>query len=526
MATDYDVVISGGGPVGIGLAIELGQRGHRVAVVERYPTPQPIPKGQNLTQRTMEAFRAWGCEDRIRAARTVPQGEGIGGVTCYGTLLSDYHYDWLRRELVRPFYATENERLPQYQTEHVLRARAAELASVELLYGWAVTGLDQAPDRVTVRMAEHGGTETRTVTARFLAGCDGSHSVVRQSAGITQTLSDHDRRMVLLVFRSTELHDMLARYPGKAFFNVLHPDLKGYWLFFGRVDLGTTWFFHAPVPMDTTADNYDFPALLHRAAGREFAVEIEHVGFWDLRFAIADTYRRGRVFVAGDAAHSHPPYGGYGINTGFEDARNLGWKLSAVLEGWGGPALLDSYHHERHPVFASTASDFIENFIHEDRAFLERYAPDRDRAEFERAWAARSEVSSEVSAYEPHYDGSPVVWGAPGATSGAAGRHMFEARAGHHLAPQPLSADGTTFDRLGTGFTLLALGAPDGVAEAFRAAARVRGIPLDIVADSAQDGRDRYAAKLILVRPDEYVAWCGDDAADPAAILSRACGYG
>ena len=146
---------------------------------------------------------------------------------------------------------------------------------------------------------------------------------------------------------------MLKRYPGKSYYNVLHPALKGYWKFFGRVDLGNTWFFHAPVPPGTTADNFDFRAYLHEAVGAEFDVEFEHIGYWDLRFALADAYRVGRMFIAGDAAHSHPPYGGYGVNSGLEDARNLGWKLAAVMQGWGDEALLDSYDAERRPVFQS-----------------------------------------------------------------------------------------------------------------------------------------------------------------------------
>ena len=128
----YDVVISGGGPVGLGLAIELGQRGLRVAVIEQHHTPPRIPKGQNLTQRTMEHMRAWGVEDQIRAAKTIPHGYGIGGLTAYGTLLSGYHYDWFKRDTVDAFYSAKNERLPQYETEAVLRARADQLPSVKV----------------------------------------------------------------------------------------------------------------------------------------------------------------------------------------------------------------------------------------------------------------------------------------------------------------------------------------------------------------------------------------------------------
>ncbi|MBO6716343.1 MAG: FAD-dependent oxidoreductase [Rhizobiaceae bacterium] len=520
----HDVVIVGGGPVGMGLAIELGQRGVHVTVVERYPEPQQVPKGQNLTQRTLEHFHFWGCEDEIRNARTVPRGEGIGGMTAYGSLLGDYHFDWLNRALVKPYYYTANERLPQYATEAVLRRRAAEIPSIDLHYGWSGTGLDQDEEGVSVAIGEYNGTRQRTLRAAYAVGCDGSRSTVREAAGITETRSDHDRLMVLLVFRSPELHELLGRYPGKAFYKVLHPDFDGYWLFFGRVDLGTTWFFHAPVPPGTTRDNFDFRDLLHRAVGQPFGLDIDYVGFWDLRVAMADSYRAGRVFIAGDAAHSHPPYGGYGINTGFEDARNLGWKLAADLQGWGGPGLLDSYDAERRPVFASTARDFIERFIEEDRELIGNFSPDRDEEAFAAEWTRRSKGTMEVSAYEPNYEGSPVIAGCrEGAAPSAHGDHQMTARAGHHLAPQVLSDGVNVYERLGDGFTLLSLGSNGNAVEAFSAAAEERGLPLDIVEDGSTTAREAYGASLVLIRPDQYVGWAGEDA-DADEIVTHATG--
>ena len=119
-------------------------------------------------------------------------------------------------------------------------------------------------------------------------------------------------------------------------YRALDPELQGYWMFFGRVDVGEGWFFHAPVPNDANLEDYDFQALLNRAAGfANSRAEFDHVGFWDLRVAVADAYRKGRLFIAGDSAHSHPPYGGFGLNNGLEDIVNLGWKLAAVLQGWG-----------------------------------------------------------------------------------------------------------------------------------------------------------------------------------------------
>jgi 2-polyprenyl-6-methoxyphenol hydroxylase-like FAD-dependent oxidoreductase len=530
-ALDAEVLIVGGGPVGMGLAIELGRRGVRCIVVERYPQPQPIPKGQNLTQRTMEHFQAWGAEAQLRAARTIPPEYGIGGLTAYGTLLGPHVYDWLQRDLVKDYYNAANERLPQYATEAVLRRRAAELPSVTTLYGWEAESIEQDADGVSVTVAERRGDGRQSLRAAYAVGCDGSRSRVREQAGLTQTRTEHDRLMVLLVFRSQELHRLLARYPGKSYYNVLQPELKGYWKFFGRVDLGNTWFFHAPVPPGTTEDNFDFAAYVQQAIGAPFDVEFEHIGFWDLRFAIADAYRAGRIFIAGDAAHSHPPYGGYGVNSGLEDARNVGWKLAATLQGWGGPGLLDSYDAERRPVFESTVRDFIAKSIETDRAFLDRFDPDREPQAFAQAWQARAQgAAGEVHAFEPHYEGSPVVWmeDGDGRTPGAAGAHRFEARAGHHLAPAMLASGRNVFEALGTGFTLIAIGVSREETHRFREAAAARATPLAIVEDEAGGESERYGARWILVRPDQFVAWVHNGptipAREAAEVLALASG--
>jgi 4-hydroxyisophthalate hydroxylase len=279
------------------------------------------------------------------------------------------------------------------------------------------------------------------------------------------------------------------------------------------------------VQSGTTKDNFDFRRHLHGAVGEEFDVEFEHIGFWDLRVAISDQYRIGRVFIAGDAAHSHPPYGGYGINTGLEDAANLGWKLAAVLQGWAGADLLNSYDEERRPVFASTARDFIEKAIGSDREFLAKFDPAVDKDAFESEWQARSSgARSEVNSFEPHYEGSSIVAGPPGAVCSAIGSHQFAARAGHHLAPHRLSSGRNVFEELGTGFTLLDFGAPDGAAEIARTAEE-RGMPLKLVKDDSAAAREFYKAELILVRPDQFIAWASSgDVRDAAALIPRAVG--
>ena len=526
MGNRHQVIIVGGGPVGAALAIELGLRGVSCGLVESRTGMHKIPKGQNLTHRSLEHFYFWGIVDELRAARFLPPGFAIGEITAYGNLMSEYWHAPAGREVVRDYYFQANDRLPQYQMENVLRKKMASLPNVEARFGWSATAIAQDDNGVCVSVAEEAGSGQDVWEADYVVGCDGGHSLVRQQIGIARSGTDFDQLMVLVVFRSGEFHEGLKRFPERSIYRVMHPDLKGYWKFFGRVDVGESFFFHAPVPRDTTRDNFDFLGLLHAAAGFPFACEFDHVGFWDLRVAVAERYRVGRAFIAGDAAHSHPPYGGYGLNNGLEDAVNLGWKLAARLDGWGGDALLSSYGEERRPIFHEVAEDLIAARIKRDGEFLARYNPARDRAEFERAWKSReNEIGTRAQSYVPNYAGSPVVCGPPGAVSTAHGEHLFKARAGYHLAPQPLSGGRDMGRELsgkrGCGFTLLAFDADDGAVGALRAAAGALKVPLKIVRDSYAGGREKYESRMILVRPDQHVAWTGDSAPTNVPAIMR-----
>jgi 2-polyprenyl-6-methoxyphenol hydroxylase-like FAD-dependent oxidoreductase len=516
----FDVIIVGGGPVGLALSVDLGLRGVRCALIERNTEQHRIPKGQNLTQRTMELFARWGVGAEMRKARIMPADFPIGEIVAYRDLTNEYWAAPPGRELVRDFYAQDNERIPQYCVEAVLAEKLKTLANVGAFSGWSARSVDQDDKAVRVTIRDANGSD-QFLEAPYVVGCDGSRSVVREQIGIERAGTDFDQTMVLVVFRSKELHERLKRFPPRSTYRVMHPDLNGYWQFFGRIDVGEGWFFHAPVPNDTKRENFDFRELLFRATGFPFACELDHVGFWDLRVAVAEKYQVGRVFIAGDAAHSHPPYGAFGLNNGLEDAANLGWKIAAVLSGWGGEKLLETYGVERRPIFRDTAEDFIASRIKRDGAFLAAHDPSRDRAEFERAWKEWvADLGFRVK-YEPHYDGSPIVIARRGATTSAHGTHSFKARPGHHLASCTLSNGKNLFDELGSGFTLLAFGVEDDACEPIEKAANAGRIPLKIIRGTFENECEAYKARLVLVRPDQYVAWAENGAPAVAGALMR-----
>ena len=174
MSKRYQVVIVGGGPVGMALAINLGLRGITSAVIEPRRDLSPVPKGQNLTQRTLEHFDSWGIEKELRAARLMPKGYPIGELTAYGNLMSKYWHAPAGRELVRAFYSQDNERLPQYRSEEVLRRRVEEVPEATVLYGWTAGKLQQ-DDRVrgTITIDKRSGTQRELSLHVVYAGGSG-----------------------------------------------------------------------------------------------------------------------------------------------------------------------------------------------------------------------------------------------------------------------------------------------------------------------------------------------------------------
>jgi len=525
MSGRVPVLIAGGGPSGLAAAIELGRAGVRCVVVEpRRTVTGDRPRAKTTSARTMELLRRWGLAGRVRAAAPLPVSYAQDVVFCTsltGTELTRFGNAFGLHAERREEFAECGQQIPQPEVEQVLRAAVAELPTVDVRYGHRLVAAEDGPDEVRAEIADAGGRVTE-VRAGYLLGCDGAGGVSRAAIGAEYAGGSGELPNLNVTFRAPGLTGdaLCAR---AVHYWVIGAETGG---IAGPMDTGGTWWAIAQGVREGDAD----PAALVRSMiGRDLDVEVRATDPWVARMLLVDRYRGERIFLVGDAAHLNPPWGGHGFNTCVGDAVNLGWKLAAVLRGWGGPRLLDSYEPERRPVARQTISDASAQESRLARAFARA---DLDAAGPEGA-ARRAEVAAALEAKRGefhslglvlgyHYAGSPVIVddGSPVPPHAPLTYHG-SARPGARLPHRWLAGGVSLYDRLGDGFTLLRLDPRRDVA-GFRRAAGARGVPLtvlDVPLDVAA-----YGAPLLLVRPDQHVAWRGSDTADPGAVLDTVRG--
>jgi 2-polyprenyl-6-methoxyphenol hydroxylase-like FAD-dependent oxidoreductase len=527
---DTPVLIVGGGPVGLSTALELATHGVSSTVVEaREAVSWRRPRAKTTSARTMEHFRRWGVAATIRERAPLPQAWSDQVVFCTTLLgreisrfVGCFGLDLIHDELA----AEGGQQISQPLVEFVLREAADKNPLITLLTGATVVSLKERGDRVEAKVRGRD-EQTRTVRSAYAVGCDGARSTVRAAMGAQLLGSDDARPNYNIVFRSPDLADRLP-----------HGDAVQYWILdpgqpglVGRLDLADTWWCIA-IGVDAAPDP---GALVRNLVGDpDGRIPIEILGGdpWRARMQLADRYRLGRLFLAGDAAHLNPPWGGHGFNTGIGDAANLGWKLAAVLSGWAPESLLDSYQAERRPVAAETIDAATRN--------MGTLAPELadpqltgTPAQFASVRPAVQRAVQRTKAAEFHslglvlgtaYPDSPVVAREPApATGGDQSVYTPSAAPGHRLPHAWLSATESLYDRLGPGFSLVGdLDAP--VADQIQEAAERLSVPLRRT--PLPDARRRFGARVVLVRPDQHVAWRGSHPTDAAAVWQRVLGSG
>jgi 2-polyprenyl-6-methoxyphenol hydroxylase-like FAD-dependent oxidoreductase len=544
---DCNVVIVGAGPCGLMLAIELGRRGISTVLLEEKTSPARFPAANATQARTMEHYRRLGFADKVRA-QGLPEDypTDIAYFTRYtGHELARFSLPSSRaaRELVKTLSGSWSaaelpHRVSQMYVEATLRAEAEALKPVSLRTGWRMTAIRDLGDRVEVDAERGDGGERTTLRADYAVGADGGGSPTRKALGIRYSgegSAERDfmgGRMFAFHFRSDRLYDAIP-----------HEKAWMYWAvnrerraFMASVNGRDQFTFHTqlkPGQDAATLTDAEAKAMFHNAMATDLDVEIIARSSWNAGYTlVAERYGRGRVLLGGDAVHLFTPTGGLGYNTAVEDAVNLGWKLAAVLKGWGGPALLDTYETERQAIakrntayargFADSVGLFVPPAELEDDtpagASARKLTGDHFNAH------ARSEFNIPGVTFGGRYDGSPIV--VPDGTApppDAANTYVPTACPGGR-APHAWLPDGRSlYDALGFEFTLLRLGssAPDA---GFARAADALGVPLAVVDVKSAELRDLYDADLALIRPDQIVAWRGNTAGDAEAILRRVTG--
>ena len=356
------VLVVGGGPVGLATAIELSLHGTSCIVVEpRAEVSWLRPRAKTTTTRTMEHFRRWGIADTVRTRAPLPlawSDEVVFCTTLLGREVTRFDHclglDLIDNDLV----AEAGQQAPQPLIESIMRERVGDLAEAQLLVGYRLVALTQDDDGVTATVEDESGRVT-TIRSEYLVGCDGSRSVVRESIGAVFEGSADERPNFNIVFRAEELAGRM--HLGNAVhYWVLNPAQPA---LVGRLDLVDQWWC---IVMGVSAEQgaIDPARLVRNVIGDgadEMSIEVLATDPWRARMLVANSFRIGRVFLAGDAAHQNPPWGGHGFNTGIGDAVNIGWKLSAVLSGWSPETLLDSYEIERRPVAVDTIAVATKN---------------------------------------------------------------------------------------------------------------------------------------------------------------------
>ncbi|MFG1926411.1 FAD-dependent monooxygenase [Cryptosporangium sp. NPDC048952] len=492
------VLIAGGGPAGLATAMELAFHGVPSILVEpRASVSHTRPRAKTTSPRTMELFRRWGVAHLVRAAAPL-QPEWCRKVifctTLNGAVITEFDDAFGMRAEPSDEFAEGGQQVPQPIVEEVLRTRLQATGSVDLRFGERLTDLVEARDSVRCRITRNDGS-SYSLTVDYVVGCDGAKGVTRDAIGATFAGVSSPSSNLNTVFRAPQLKPLV----GEAIhYWVLGPDVKAT---VGPLDRqGLWWAGLGGVDATCTAERaVHLLAALTGQPAEESGIELLATDPWVPRMLIADRFASERVFLVGESAHVNPPFGGHGFNTCVGDAVNIGWKLAAVLQGWGGRALLSTYESERRDVAQQTIDSATRNL----RASGPEIALTADRIQETK----HEEFNSLGLVLGYSYHGSRIVVAADEPPPFSAVSYTPSTRPGARLPHAWLAPGHALYDDLGRGFALIhptSASAPE--LAVFRRRADQLGVPLAVV--PAPDAWPQN--EFLLIRPDQHIAWRGD----------------
>lgn len=543
-----DVLIAGGGPCGLMLANELGRRNIRCLLVDPKPGTAFNPQANATQARTMEHFRRLGFAQEIRSmGLPADHPTDIAYLTRFaGTELARLRLPTAAaapqaiKAMSGSWSAAElPHRVSQKFVEVQLREQAQRLPSVDVRYGWQLTSFTDTGSGIEAVVQAVDGGEPVAVRAAYLVGADGARSFVRKQLGIAWGGGTGFKRKFMggkMLAVYLKAPDFYARNANDRawMYVVVNPQLRA---FIMSVDGVSEFAFHIQMADDEATEaltEADARRLFSLAFGQDIEIEILSMATWLAGHAlVAESFQRGRVLLGGDAVHLFTPTGGLGYNTAVEDAVNLGWKLAAVLKGQAGAGLLGSYERERRPL-AMRNTGYARQFA--DSIGLYDAAPeleeDSPAGALARAAASeylnghvRREFNIPGVTFGGRYDGSPIIVAdGTSAPPDAPNTYVPSACPGGR-PPHAWLADGRSlYDTFNFEWTLLVLGedAPD--ASGFEHASRQAGLDLKVVRHTAAELLALYEAPLVLIRPDQIVAWRGHETSRAPEIFARVMG--
>ena len=543
-SSETPVLIVGGGPSGLTASLTLSHLGVPSMLVNTYPGTLEHPKAVGLMQRTAELLRLWGAEEELRR-RGVPE-EFYARMVWTTTLAGE---ELGRTETVEPDdmapepqSPTTGFRCPQNITETVLRDRAESHEIAELRFGFEMTGFEQDDDGVTATVVARDGGETSTVRARYLIAADGNDSTVRDACGIGRA-GDADMGHFVTILHRAPLGPLVRDRPAWAY-AAIAAKLTGTFVAINGDDI---WLLHVNLRPGETVEDFteerSVQAIRDAAGIEDLDVEIIAIKSWIMGAEISTAFRDRRALLAGDAAHRTTPDGAVGMNTAMQSAHNVAWKVGAVVSGWAGPDLLDTYETERRAVAetnvgysakrGSGANKMVEAVRAGDldavRAGIAA-RPGGGRQGMDLGFRYEDGAVASDGSTPPAVD-NPVTDYVQNACPGGRAPHMWVERDGERRS---------TLDVFGGGFVLLTGSHGAAWRAAAEQAAAPRQIPIEVLSVGEEGdlrapvGRfeELYGVEpdgAVLVRPDGFVGWRarsagaspGDDLAGALATILK-----
>jgi len=501
------------------MAIELGSRSISCVVLERNARVGYAPRAKTTNARTREHLRRWGIADKLAA--TSPFGVDYPSNVIFVTRLSGdciARFGWAFgcNPEQDERYSEHSQWIPQYKLEAVLLDHARSLPSVSFQFNAEFLDFAQSDDSVEVRIRDTETGEERAFNADYLIGADGARSSVRDQIGAKMIGNYGLSRNYNTIFEAPGLAEAHPHGPAIMYWQ-LNQDVPS---LIGPMDQGDLWFFMPTgIPQGVRYSPEDVTDLIRRSTGIDLPYRVLSSDEWVASTLLADRYSQGRVFLVGDACHLHPPFGGYGMNMGVADSVDLGWKLAAVLQGWGSPSLLESYEFERRPAHEYVINEAAANHSLSPKQLA------RDGIEDQTAHgqAVRRTVGDLIAVQKRAefyslgvvlgycYRGSPIIVDDGSQVEWYPNRDYLPSAIPGCLAPHHWFADGRSlYDLFGEGFTLLVLDhAARDEASLAAAMALAAAIPMKILALDDPALQPLYQAPLVLIRPDQIVAWRG-----------------